>query len=91
MISIVASLSSITSSPTSRSKIMSQMCNAGISRGLRARLIDTISASGVEWETQLCFLVLAARGIKDPGLTRATNAPEADRRETLSQAKSASA
>ena len=27
-----------------------------------AIFIDKISASGVEWETQLCFLVLAAMG-----------------------------
>jgi hypothetical protein len=53
--------------------------------------METISASGVEWETQLCFFVFAARGTKECGPTSAKNAPDVERNESLSPAKSASA
>ena len=75
----------------SRTDRLAQEIMAGMSRDRSARLIDAISASGVEWETQLCFFVFAARGIKDLGPTSAMNAPDVDRKVSLSPAKSASA
>jgi hypothetical protein len=78
MMRIVASLSSMTPRPTFLSRISSQTLRAGIPRVRIAMLMDTISASGVECDTQLCFFVLAASGMKECGPTIAKKAPEVD-------------
>jgi len=48
-----------------------------------AKLMDTISASGVEWETQLCFIVFATKGTKERGPTSAKKAPKVERNVSL--------
>ena len=90
MICIVAVLSSISVRFTDLPRIACHNIRAGNPTTRNARSAATISASGVECDTQVCFLEIAESGKNEFGPTRARYTPDVDLIVTLHPAKSAS-
>ena len=86
-----ASLSSYTVNGISFPKIVIQSDTAGSADPFMKSASATSSASGVEVDVPLCFLLWATSGKNDRGPVKQRNPPDVDLQSFLSPAKSASA
>ena len=90
MILVAAELSSLKFKVSFLFRIVSHSVNAGRPSPRTAWSAATISASGVECDTAVCFLDCAAKGAEVLGPAIFRNVPDVERDDLRSDVKSAS-